>query len=133
MYMFNKIKGKLKKALSGNSVRAEIRENSLVAGNPVKTSSLNVASASEPVYTDSNSNLAVGDFPFAIPFVAQATTDPAHSISGTPNGNIMTQTLVAGASATTATAAGWYRITIVSANEAIMSSGAYYVPLVTLT
>ena len=117
---------------SGDSVRAEIVENALVAGNPVKTSAKAPATASQPVYVDSSSNMASGAFPFAIPFSAQATTDSALSVAGTPNGNIMTQTLVAAASATTVTSAGFVRMTIVSANEAIMSSGSYYIQVNTL-
>lgn len=120
-------------SITPDGARAEIRENSLVAGNPVKNSSKAPATASKPLYVDSSSNMASGSFPFAIPFEAQATTDSAFSISGTPNGNIMTQTLVAAASASTFTVAGYARMTIVSANEAIMSSGAYYVQLGTLT
>lgn len=120
-------------SITPDGVRAEITANALVAGNPVKDSSKAPATASQPVYVDSSSNMASGAFPFAIPFSAQSTTDTAISVSGTPNGNIMTQTLVAAASATTATAAGWFRMTVVSANEAIMSSGSYYIPLVTLT
>lgn len=117
---------------SGDSVRSEITENAIVAGNPVKTSSKLPVTASKPLYADSTSLLASGAFPFAVPFEAQAATDSAVSISGTPNGNIMTQTLVAAASATTVTSAGFARITIVSANEAIMSSGAYYIQVNTL-
>ena len=120
-------------SITPDAVREEIRENAIVAGNPVKTSTKAVATASTPIYVDSSSNMASGSFPFAIPFEAQTTTDSAVSVSGTPNGNIMTQTLVASASATTFTAAGYARMTIVSANEAIMSSGAYYVQLGTLS
>lgn len=120
-------------SISPDGARAEITENALVAGNPVKTSAKAPATASQPMYVDSNSQMASGSFPFAIPFAAQAVTDSALSISGTPNGNIMTQTLVAAASATTITAAGYVRMTVVSANEAIMSSGAYYIQVNTIT
>lgn len=119
-------------SITPDAVRKEIEENSNKAGDPVKNSDSTKATGSKPIYTDSNSNLATGSFPFAIPFEAQAVTDSALSISGTPNGNILTQTLVAGASVTTFTAAGYARLTVVSANEAIMSSGAYYVQVGTL-
>jgi hypothetical protein len=118
---------------SGDSVRAEITENALVAGNPVKESTKLPATASKPLFVDENSSMSSGDFPFAIPFVAQSVTDPAISVTGTPNGNIMTQTIVAAASATTVTSAGFFRMDLVSLNEAIFSSGAYYVQLNTLT
>ncbi len=54
-------------------------------------------------------------------------------MAGSPNGNIMTQSIVADASATTFTAGGWLRINIVSDNSALMSSGAYYVAFGGLT
>lgn len=119
-------------SISPDGARDEIRENALVAGNPVKTSTKLPATASKPLYVDSSANMASGAFPFAIPMEAQATTDSALSVSGTPNGNIMTQTLVAAASATTVTSAGFVRMTVVSANEAIMSSGAYYIQVNTI-
>ena len=119
-------------SISPDGARAEIVENALVAGNPVKNSSKLPATASKPIYVGSASTLASGSFPFAIPFEAQSVTGTVLNVSGTPNGNIMTQTLVAAASATTVTSAGFARITIVSANEAIMSSGAYYIQVNTL-
>ena len=120
-------------SITPDSVRAEIAENSLVEGNPVKDSSKIPVTASKPIYADSESKMASGSFPFAVPTEAQSTTDSVLNASGTPNGNIMTQTFVADASATTFTSAGFMRITVVSANEAIMSSGAYYIQLGTLT
>lgn len=120
-------------SITPDAVRAEIAENAIVVGNPAKTAAKLMALASLPMYSDSNSRLAVGAFPFAVPIAPAAITDGVLNLSSTPNGNIMTQTLVAAASATTFTSAGFFRLTVVSANEAILSSGAYYVQLGTLT
>ena len=115
---------------SGDSVREEIRENSIVLGNPAKDASKNPLTTANILSVTATGTL---DDVVPAPITAGATTDPFLSLSGTPNGNIMTQSFVAAASATTFTSAGFARLTIVSANEAIMSSGAYYVQLGTLT
>lgn len=120
-------------SISPDAVRAEIVENSIVVGNPVKTAAKLRGLASLPIYADTNGNLAVAAYPFAVPIAPTNVTDGVLDLSSTPNGNIMTQTLVAAASATTFTSAGFFRLTVVSANDAIMSSGAYYVQLGTLT
>lgn len=117
-------------SISPDGARAEITENAIVMGNPVKDATKTPITTPNPLSVNSLGQL---DDAVPLPITASAITDAFTQLSGTPNGNIMTQSLVAGASATTATAAGWYRITVVSVNEAIMSSGAYYVPLVTLS
>ena len=115
---------------SGDALREEIRENAIVLGNPAKLSTKMPITTANILSATATGVLAAT---VPAPVTASAVTDSLLSLSGTPNGNIMTQTLVAAASATTATGGGWMRVDIVSANEAIMSTGAYYVPLVLLT
>ena len=117
--------------MSNEAIQAQINARGLGVGNEIRTGSGSPAVTNvTQLYIDAGSDLATSVFPVV---VQPTATGELLNATGTPNGNIMTQTLVAAASATTATAGGWYRITIVSTNEAIMSSGAYYVPLVTLT
>jgi hypothetical protein len=120
-------------SITPDAVREEIRENALVEGNPVKLSTKLAAIASLPMYVDSNSQFKTGAFPFAVPIAPANSTDAVLDLTGTVNGNIMTQTLVAAASATTFTSGGYARITLTSANGAILSTGAYYVQFGTLT
>ena len=115
---------------SGDSVRDEIRENALVMGNPVKESTKLAVGVANVLSVNASGVL---DDTVPVPVTAVAITDSLLSLSGTPNGNIMTQTLVAAASATTATQGGWFRINVVSGNDALLSTGAYYVPFYTLT
>jgi hypothetical protein len=115
---------------SGDSVRDEIVENALVAGNPVKTSVKGVASASGLLYTDSSSKLASGALPMAAPVdvSGQATTTTflnltgKSSLSGTAD---MTLTLVAGSAYTTFTKSGAIRVTITDASGNVVSGDHY--------
>lgn len=120
-------------SISGDGARAEIVENALVVGNPVKNALKIQALASLPMYADSSGQLAVGAIPFALPLAPSAATGAAVDVTGTVNGNIMTQTLVAAASATTFTSAGFIRVTIVSSQDGLLSTGAYYLQIGTLT
>jgi hypothetical protein len=115
---------------SGDAVREEIRENALVMGNPVKESTKLPVTVANVLSV--NASGVLEDI-VPVPVNASAITDSLIALGGTPNGNIMTQTLVAAASATTFTGAGWMRISIVSGNDALLSTGAYYVPFGTLT
>jgi hypothetical protein len=107
----------------GNSVvDADVGLNSLV-------------SASQPIYVDSSSKVAVGDLPFVLPLAA-GVTDTSFSLlslkgSATGSANeLMHLTLVAGANAT-ATIAGYYRVTVTDSNG-VITTGAYYAPFYTL-
>jgi len=117
--------------MSNEAIQASIRQRGLATGNEVRDANdVPVTTTLKQVYVDANSDLQVS----TIPLVEQPTiTSALAHFTGTPNGNIMTQTIVAAASATTATAAGWLRVDVVSGNSAIFSTSAYYIPLVTLT
>lgn len=122
---------------SGDSVRAEIVENSLVVGNPVKTALKIAALALLPMYSDANSQLKVGALPFSFPVdvSGQATTSTflnltgASSISGTAD---MTLTLVAGSAVTTFTKTGFIRVTVTDAGGNVVN-GDHYIQLGSLS
>ncbi len=116
---------------STDALKAEIDAGRMRTGNEVQGSSgLPVTTTIKTMYVDASSDLAL-----SVPLLASqpTITDALMNLTGTPNGNIMTQTIVAAASATTATAAGWIRVDMVSGNDALFSTSAYYIPLVTLT
>jgi hypothetical protein len=117
-------------SISPDGARDEIRENALVAGNPVKTSSKFPVTA---VTQLTGSAEGVLQQTAHLPIVQPTITAEIFDITGTPNGNIMTQTLVAAASATTFTTSGWFRIDVVSGTDALLSTGSYYIPFGTLT
>lgn len=104
-------------------------------GGTLKTAAGATVSASAPLYVDSNSTLATGNIPFALPLFSGVTSTSASviSIEGSATGSaneLMHLTLVAGANAT-ATVAGYYRITLTD-DAGVITSGAYYAPFYTL-
>lgn len=116
---------------SPDAVRAEIIENALVAGNPVKTTAKIAALASFPMYVNSSSQLASGAFPFAIPVdvSGQATTSAAMKVTGVSTlsgSNDLGSTLVTGSAVTTFTATGYVRVQIVDAGGNVVD-GFHYV------
>lgn len=62
----------------------------------------------------------------------QAITLPALKITGRSAANVLVNTLVAGASVTTATKAGFVRISVVDA-AGVMTDGSYYLEVFTIT
>lgn len=114
-----------------------IRNFTLKVGNLIKDLVGASASASVPLYSDSNSKLAVGGFPFALQLLA-GVTDTSFSvaaITGSSTGSaneLMHQTLVDGAQVTTFTKTGFLRVTITDSAGNI-TNGAHYIQIGTLT
>lgn len=122
-------------SISPDGARAEIVENALVAGNPVKNSSKGIATASKLIYVDANSKLASGGLPFAAPLISGVTSTSASvlDVEGSATGSadeLMHLTLVKGANATS-TIAGFMRITVTD-DAGVITNGAYYMPFYTL-
>jgi hypothetical protein len=119
---------------SGDSVRAEIIENALVTGNPVKDSSKIPLTSSKPLYADSSSNLAT-DAPFPLIVTSsQATTTALLTVTGASTLSAtgpLTNTIVAAAAVTTFTAAGYARVLITDSAGNVTTSN-YYVQFGTL-
>ena len=116
---------------STDGLKQEIDAGRMRVGNEVQDQNgLPITTSVKQLYVDAGSDFQVSD----AAIINQPTlTGEVFNVTGIPNGNIMTQTIVANASATTATAQGWLRINVVSSNSAIFSTSAYYIPLVSLT
>lgn len=122
---------------SGDSVRAEIVENSVVIGNPVKTALKIKALQSRILFSDVNSELASGTIPFTVPVdvTSLATTTTFLSLTGTSSlsgTSDMTLTLVAGSAFTTFTKTGAIKVTITDAGGNVVS-GDHYIQLGSLS
>jgi len=124
-------------SITPDAVRAEIVENALVAGNPVKTSAKIKAVASMPMYVDSSSNFASGALPFSMPINVTSVSTTATFLTLTGNSSLsgsadMTLTLVAGSAVTTVTKAAFIRVTL-SDSAGNITAGDYYIQLNTLS
>lgn len=109
-----------------------VNASNLKIGNRVRGANGNPAAAAVTnISVDANSNLQA-TVPLTAAQPATNLTGELMSLTGSPNGNALTQTFVAGASVSTATAAGYFRIAMVSDNSAIFSTSAYYLPVYTL-
>lgn len=102
-----------------------------------KTANGGTATASVPLYSDSTSTLAVGGFPFAVPFIAGATNTSAaaFNIEGSSTGSadqIFNQTLVSGANVTTATKQVFVRVNVTD-DAGNITNGNYYLQLSSLS
>lgn len=119
---------------SGDAVRDEIRENALVAGNPVKDSSKITVTTSRGLYADSSGNLAsVAPFPLAVSS-SEGTTTAVLSLTGASTlsaSGPLTNTLVISSAVTTATIAGYARVTVTDSAGNVSTSN-YYVPFYTI-
>lgn len=120
---------------SGDAVRDEIRENALVAGNPVKDSNKLAVTTAQGLYQTSTGVLASGT-PFPIQVTsAQATTTALLSLAGASTlsaSGPLTNTIVAGSAVTTATIAGYARVTVTDSAGNVTTS-EYFVPFYTLS
>lgn len=113
-----------------HNLSALINEVGLKVGNRVKGTDGNPAvSAVTNLYMDANSNLAS-----SVPVLVNQPTITGEiiNLTGTPNADILTQTLVDGGSVTTGTINSYFKVQVVSSNTALVSSTAYYLPLYTL-
>ena len=124
-------------SITPDAVRAEISENSLVAGNPVKTAAKILALASMPMYVDSNSQFQSGALPFAFPVDVSGGSTTAAFLSLTGRSTLsgsadMTLTLVAGSAYTTFTKSGAIRVTITDAAGNVVD-GDHYIQIGSLS
>lgn len=95
------------------------------------------ATASVPVYSDANSNVQVGGFPFVVPFVAGVTNtaNAVFSVEGSTTGSaneLMHQTLVLGSSVTTFTKTGFIRVTVTD-DAGNITNGDHFIQIGTLS
>lgn len=119
-----------------DGVRLEIRENSNMAGNPVKLSTGLPAVASSHYFVDANSQVGTGPFPFPVqvsglPSTISATLDLTGASTASATGP-MTNTIVAAAQTTTFTSAGFIRVAITD-SAGNLTSGFYYINVGTLS
>lgn len=118
-------------SISPDGARSEITENALKAGNPVKTSAGAKATASQPVYVDSSSNMATGAFPFTLPVDIDSNTASVASFDVVGLEGVITGTVV-NIAGSTVTQTGALRITVTDATGIGATTGAYYIPFGTL-
>ena len=112
-----------------NSLEAVINAGKMKAGNPVLNSSGAVAATQvSQLTTDSSGNLQVTTH---LPIVGETTTSKLFEFTGTATADVLTQTLVAGATVTTATKAGFIRVGITDAGG-VMTNGSYYLEVFTI-
>lgn len=112
-----------------NSLEAVINAGKMKAGNPVLNSSgSKAASQISQLTTDATGNLQVTTY---LPLVGETTTSKLFEFTGTATADVLTQTLVAGASVTTATKAGFIRVGITDAGG-VMTNSSYYLEVFTL-
>lgn len=122
-----------------NSLEAKINAlGGIRIGNPVRVADVGLdtlATASQPIYVDSSSKVAVGDLPFTLALAAGSTNTgySLMSFKGSATGSadeLMHLTLVKGSNAT-ATIAGYARVTVTDA-AGVITNGDYYAPFYTL-
>ena len=113
---------------SGDALRDEIRENALVAGNPVKNSSKISVGAVSQLTADSSGNLQATSF---LPIVQPTSSLEVIDLTGVSATGILVNTLVGAATVTTATIAGYARIDVTASGTGL-TSGSYYLPFYTI-
>lgn len=123
-------------AESLDSLYRLISDTAVKIGNVFRTATGLPATANTLPYVDSNSQLASGNIPFAIPMFAGVTDTSFSTFSirgaSTQSANeLYHQTLVYGTVASTLTVSGLMRITVTD-DTGNIANGAYYVPFGTL-
>lgn len=112
-----------------NSLEARINAIGLKVGNEVLGTDSLVSTPSANLITDSSGKLSLIT---TLASRQSTVTLPAFSISGKAVADILTNTLVTGASVTTATKAGFVRVAVTSDDDTL-SGGSYYIELFTIT
>ena len=116
-----------------NSLEAKINALGMIVGNQIPGSDLNAVTSSRQLWVDSDSRLASGiKQPFALGASQSTVTSPLFTISGKAEADVLTNTLVAGASVTTATKAHFVRVSVTDDNS-VVTAGDYYIELFTIT
>lgn len=114
-----------------DSLQDLINRKGLNTGNDVLTSTGAPATASVPLYVDANKKLQAQAIPFALPLTAASTTAALLDFTGTATADVLTQTIVAGATVTTATEACFVRVNLTDLGD-VQTDGAYYIQLFTI-
>lgn len=112
-----------------NSLEAKINTIGLKVGNEVLGTDSLVTTPSANLTTDTNGKLAVIT---TLASRQSTVTLPAFSIAGKAVTDVLTNTLVTGASVTTATKAGFVRVNVTSDDDTL-TGGSYYIELFTIT
>lgn len=116
-----------------NSLEAKINALGLIIGNQVLASTGLPTTPSRQNWIDSDSRFAAGtQQPFALGAAQSTVTSPLFTLSGKAVTDILVNSLVTGASVTTATKAGFVRVDITSDDNTFVA-GSYYLELFTIT
>ena len=115
---------------SPDSVKTEVDQGRMRVGNQVQLANgLPAASAVSQMTTDASGNLQVTSH---LPVVAATSAAKIFDLSGTAATGVLTNTLVGGASVTTATIGGYIRVDVTAAGTGF-TSGSYYLPVYVIT
>lgn len=118
-----------------NSLEAKINALGLIVGNQILGAPSNPVptTASRQLWVDSDSRLGAGlQQPFALGATQSTSTSPLFTLSGKAVADVLTNTLVTGASVTTATKAGFVRVNVTSDDDTL-TGGSYYLEIFTIT
>lgn len=118
---------------SNDSLEAKINALGLVIGNQVlATGTLLPSTASRQVWVDSDSRLAAGtQQPFAMGATQSTVGGALFTLNGKSVSDILTSTIVTGASVTTATKGAFVRVDVGTDDGTVV--GSYYLELFTIT
>ena len=115
---------------TSDGLKSEIDAGRMRVGNPIQTAAgLPAATNVSQLTTDSSGNLQVTAH---LPIVQPTTTDKVIDVTGISATGILVNTLVGGATVTTATIGGYFRVAITATGSGT-TSGSYYVPFYVLT
>lgn len=107
-----------------------VEESNLKVGNRVRgTDKFRAVTGVSQLSVDASSNLQIT---VPVTAVQPTITGELVNVTGTGAANVMTQTLVGGADATTFTASGWIRVNITDSGGRL-TDGYHYIPVGTLT
>lgn len=115
-----------------NSLKARIEAIGMITGNQVLGSDKNASTPSRQMWVDSDSRLQTGmQQPFALGAAQSTAGDALFTLSGKAVANILTGTIVAGSSVTTATKGAFARVDVTTDDGTV--AGSYYIELFTIT
>lgn len=119
---------------SNDSLEAKIDSSGARIGSQVIVASTKLpTTASQQLWIDLDSRKAAGtQQPFALGAGQSTITSSLLTLSGKGTSGVLTTTLVTGADVTTATKAGFVRVTI-SDDNSVLTAGDYYLQLFTIT
>lgn len=116
-----------------NSLETKINQIGLKVGNEIQASTGLTITGTKQLYADSDGKLATAaQQPFALGATQSTSTSALFTLSGKAVADVLTNTLVAGASVTTATKAGFVRVDVTS-DDNTLAGGSYYLELFTIT